>query len=1157
MYFRGNDPEAIHQDGKQINTAGWGFVNWLDEYILPILKEFGTPDIIAVWDGGNDYRTSLFPAYKAERIKQKAKQPAKLTQQLKHLEEAAKVFLANLGIVNVQCNGVEADDVIAALCVGLKGETKIIHTVDADLLQLSDPETFIFLKNVPVHGEYKDLPLNMIRLNKALVGDKSDGYGGVNRFGPKAWDSLVNDFGYDGMQEIEECLNSGDYTLINEAAEESGNKALIHLSQNLKDAKLGYRMSSLTPAICFQFNGNKLTWPIWYTRLPTRDKVMNVLNQMGCPDYFDKFEYLMPQEFLVTEMTLDDEMAHFLEKLEETPFVAFDYETVDTLKNPKFNEAMPKAGGKRQYIDVLSSKITGCSFNYGEDLQYTMYVSTFHKDTDNVNPDFIALCLDAVNRKGIPLVAHNCSFEWLVTKTNLDIELEQPYDTAIMSSYVNENEEMGLKSISERVFRYSQTSYKDTLEMAGAKDMADLTGEQVLSYGCDDSLVTAHTFKLFRMICQIEGTWEFYKENERAPVHVLSQAFDVGVRIDFDKMTELHDNSKKVIKEGTAQIRELLAEHCTGPNYDAAIAFNKADGDNLARLDRFNDKKGLSDDAMLAKKQERLLKWEAAAEYFPYSETYLPPEFLGTHTQLNIVAEEIGIDLEVAKLSSIANVRINEYVTLLKEGDLDGQQELFLTLLAESAGPALKKREGETFERLKQFCLLHLGEGKTVSEGDELNFNSPKQMQELLYCKLALPVRRRTKVQRDSSRYDLGLAGSPATNDEAFQIALAEDCLDENQWKGDLLRTLLDVKGEMTKISLYYRPYPLWVHPRDGMVHPQIRNCGTVTRRPTGGSPNVLQVEKGPTRAVFLPRHNDHAIVAMDFSGQELRITGSESRDPVLIDAYTGGGITTDEDGMIHPVTKDIHSVTAIAFAERIFKRELGTSDFDFSYDSFRNMLFCDDKALSATANLCRKMAKVVNFLIIYGGAASSLAMKLSIPEAFAEELYRAVFGAYDRLAPWQEETIQFAKRHGYVKTAYGNLKHLTTDIRSRDGGIRSRQERQAVNQTIQGCAADILKVVLTQSHKTNLWNETQSVMIAPVYDEIVASVPTRNIFEYCERLQDIMNVTPPGHPIPMMAEVCIGENWYAASGNELGDRPSEKKVMACIESFSGKEVAA
>ena len=159
------------------------------------------------------------------------------------------------------------------------------------------------------------------------------------------------------------------------------------------------------------------------------------------------------------------------------------------------------------------------------------------------------------------------------------------------------------------------------------------------------------------------------------------------------------------------------------------------------------------------------------------------------------------------------------------------------------------------------------------------------------------------------------------------------------------------------------------------------------------------------------------------------------------------------------------------------------------------------------------------------------------------------VFESYGRLAPWQAETIKFARTHGYVTTAYGTWKHVSSDILSKDGGKRSRAERQAVNQTIQGCAADILKCVLTAAEEQKVFHDPRkAVMHAPIYDEIMASVHMDYAFEYCQVMQDIMNVTPPGHAIPMMGEVSIGMNW--CDQVELGDRPAERKIIELFESW-------
>ncbi len=1163
-YYSGKDPNAITlDDGKRINTAAFGFQLWLERYFNALTQRTRPINLIAAFDGGNEYRRAIFRGYKAARDEAKEKRSKEEQQQLDLLEESAKVFLANMGAICIQAKGVEADDVIAAVCKGLHDTKKMIHTIDADLLQLSDENTLVYLKEEPIVGVYRrsengvklEIPLNLIVLSKALMGDSSDGYGGVKGFGPKAWLHLESKYGLDGLMEIDECFRSGNMKPLEEAVEASKDKVLDMVWEQLPAARMCYTLAKLAPHCCYQFQGNSLIWPKYYVRVPNRTKVLTVLHRMNCPEALDRYEHLFPKFYLLTEENKDELIELFLDNVEKTPFFAFDYETVDVLKHQPFNEAMSaQSKSKGNYVDVLSSKLTGSSFCFGESLEHVIYISVNHRNTMNVPKSLVVDFIETVEGTGKPLVAHNASFEEQVTKLDLGHQLVLPYDTMIMSSYVDENEESHLKGLSKSWLNYDQVTYKDTLQAAGAADMSELTGPQVLQYGCDDSLVTAHLFRVFELICRMEGVWSFYEENERAPMHLLNEGFESGVRIDFDRMEVLAEKGQKIIDEGFAFLRAELTERCKEMNKEVGNVLDEADGDNLEALDKAvvgkDGAKRYSKDALLARREKRKLDWAEASIYRPYIETRVMPEFIGTHTQLNFILRQLGVtDLE---LTSIARNGINELLTELRHNFNTAQ---FCELL----GPAvseLKARKGPAFEALKAYCTPFLGEGKIEKSGDELNLNSPDQMQELLYCKLALPVRRRTKVQRDSNRYDLGLQGSPGTDEKAMKLAIAEDCSGENEWKRKVLETVIDVKEQQTLFSLYFNTYPLWVHPRDGAIHPAVRNCGTVTRRPTGSNPNVLQVKKGEMREIYLPRYDDHIILDLDFNGQELRITGSEAKDPVLIDCYTGGGFYTDEDGMIHPVVKDVHSVTSVSFAREIFAqeglRELLKEFEEIDYDLFRQMLKgkISPEAAKAAA-LVRKYAKTVNFLIIYGGSASTLAMGLGMPTSFAEQVMRLVFARYARLAPWQEETISFAYRHGYVKTAYGTLKHLNSEIRSKDGGLRSRQERQAVNSTIQGCAADILKVVMTGCYETRLFQETGAKLIAPVYDSIVASVPLKSAYEYVCRLQDQMNVTPPGHAIPMLAEVSVGPTWGKCA--ELGDHPSEKKFAAAVDEFWAK----
>ena len=1155
-YFRGKDPQSkLLADGTLLNSASWGFSNWLEDFFLPHIQQFQIMpiDMYLVWDGGNDYRKKIYPKYKANREPKAGAEPCPEAEAvMKNLEDAVKSFSANMGATNVRVAGVEADDVIALICKQFAKEEKIVLTVDADLLQLVDEYTVVKLKDDTPTDTYKGIPIGLLRLHKAMVGDQSDNYVGINRFGPKAWESMVAEFGWDGMFEIDQCFRTRDFKPIEEAARLSSNKALRHAYENLSEWKLGYQLASLHPELCYAINGRKLIKPEFYTRVPNFEKATAVARAMRASHRMEELEFLRPSVTLVTAENFDELLSTIVEDMEESPLVAYDYESYDTLRHPDFAKAQssqskieaaededePVSSGG--YVDILSQEVTGASFAYGCNLQHSIYVPIFHRDTANVDKSSLRMLLNVAASKR-SLYAHNAGFELQVGKQSLEWEPLCVYDTRILATYVDENERDGLKLVSKRYLNYDQTSYAELLKETGAKDMSELTGEQVLEYGADDAIVTAHFARLANFICQLEGQLEFVRENETYPVFPLNEAFETGVRIDFDYLAELRERDAATVKRGMAEIRAALEEHCQEQNSVGARNLADADGDSMIALWRDAD---IGRDKAVVKLKEAQLRWELASTYKPYAEKSYPWDFTPTPAKLNAVAKELGLQSELPSASKKA---VSEWVSEVKEEAKTPRQAEFIERVA-TAAHLFKSREGAEYEALQAFCQAVMEPyAKRQFEGDELNLNSPRQMTELLYCKLKMPVRKRTKVQRGSRRDRLGLMGSPGTDEKAMKIAMGEDFA-PGEWQHELLKTLIEVKACLTRESLYYAPYPYWKHPRDGMIHPSIKNCGTVTRRPTGGNPNILQVSKGEVRKVFLPRYDGHVICALDFNGQELRITGSEAKDPVLIDCYTGLGTAVGEDGITRQVVKDVHSVTSILFAEQVFWRELRAKDVDLSYAGFRAMLKGGDEKLSKVAQLCRKMAKAVNFLIIYGGGPSTLAINLSIAQAFAEEIMELVFEGYPRLGPWQRETIKFAERYGFVTTAYGTRKHLTSDIVSRDGGKKSRMERQAINHKVQGCAADILKKVLTDAHKTRLFPETRAKLVAPVYDELVASVPMATAFEYCERLQGLMNLTPPGHAIPMMAEVSIGDTWGGVV--ELGPRPAERSVIEVLESF-------
>lgn len=325
-------------------------------------------------------------------------------------------------------------------------------------------------------------------------------------------------------------------------------------------------------------------------------------------------------------------------------------------------------------------------------------------------------------------------------------------------------------------------------------------------------------------------------------------------------------------------------------------------------------------------------------------------------------------------------------------------------------------------------------------------------------------------------------------------------------------------------------------------------------------------------------------ILAPDFSGQELRITGSEAQDPTLIHAYTGGKRYVDKYGVNRLEVQDIHSLTSVAVADRYVARQMGRSAVEYlplnskgriEYDWYQKLrglkidkhaeqiadMLVKDIDLETLQQLykhlteCRnKVAKPTNFLITYLGTASTLAENTSMPEAFCKEVMDEVFASFARLGPWQQESIEFGRRNGYVTTAYGTRKHLSDDILSTDRSLRTREERRACNQKIQGCGADILHTVQTDMYEREFLERRDAYFIAPVYDELVLDVPLNDdLPDLIDEMAEMMDITPPGHAIPMMAEFSFGPNWYKQE--ELGERPHARQVEeALVQLFFQEE---
>lgn len=1195
-YHGSSDPSAfLGSDGHTlIKRAGHGVDAFLERYLVPIMQRTAPIDIIAVKDSGNDIRRALYPEYKVKRQQEKEKQDPRLTEQLDLLQKEAERLLLYLGCTVMEVPKVEADDVIAMICAKYPGPV-VVHTRDLDLVQLATyPNTTVMWMekmvdaNEPVEIKEGDTLIKIlpkhIALFKSLVGDKSDEYGGVPQIGPKAWVYLAETYQDEGLAEIEKAVIMDRPQDIKEAADEYGDKALNKIYTSFEQWKLCYRLATLHPAWCWMSRGGKLLRPIYHKRLPLAPKLREVLDRLGIGALYDDLKGWCTTETLVDEKWLSPtRFERILESIDNSPAIGFDTEGFDKLKHPGFKTA----NNGKDYVDTLSQQLTGGSLTFGSNLQHTIYVPLDHKDTANVDKAVLRdLLVHAHDKAGKLIIAHNARFEQGIVERDLGIDLPDQEDTMTWLSYFEEsmmegaNGGGGLKECSLQLLRHTQESYADVLEKAGAVDMRGVSGEQVLHYGADDAVCAAHLWVLKTLAVSLEGQSQFIEEFDILTGKALNRAFFTGINIDMAELAKQAAADDVLLTEHMARVRSLLETHCLEiePEEAARRAKLLVEGDrDFLEMTLRSKNEGMGSERLKAEMQTILFKYIEECTYKPYVEAKRAVEFVPTPKQIQEIARHLGLpEGEQYDLPSTAGKRLVDWLVTVNDlvynsdHEFEASIEDFTKLLG-AASSQINKRAGDEYEAFRAFCQgVAEHHAPTFWTGDELNFGSPKQMTALLYLKLGLPLRVRAKVDRGSTRDKWRCEGSPSTNEKALQTAIAEDC-PEGDWRREFLKLITEINSAMTRKSLYWVPYPNWVRPDTGMVHGSIKNNGTVTRRPTGGQPNLLAMSKGAVRRIVIPRFNKHVIVSIDFSGQELRITGSEAKDPSFIEAYTGGGTYVDEFGMTRQIVKDVHSVTGCMFAMEVLRRELDSSLLNImELDEFGKMGYAQFKAIVSDGvlalsqldlkkedadlvvkaiNKVRKMAKAVNFLICYLGSASTLAGNIGIPKAFAEQIMSAVFASYGRLAPWQEETIKLARQKGFVTTAFGNWKHVSEDILSRDGGKRSRAERQAVNQIIQGCAADILKVVLTQAEQQGIFHDPEkAVMYAPVYDEIVASVHMDYCFEYVERMQDIMNLTPPGHAIPMMGEVSIGLNW--GDQDELGDRPAERKIINLFEKF-------
>jgi len=366
--------------------------------------------------------------------------------------------------------------------------------------------------------------------------------------------------------------------------------------------------------------------------------------------------------------------------------------------------------------------------------------------------------------------------------------------------------------------------------------------------------------------------------------------------------------------------------------------------------------------------------------------------------------------------------------------------------------------------------LLALEQQAYELAGQPFNLGSPKQIGEILFGKLGLPVKQKSKK-----------TGAPSTGEDVLQELAADYPLPAKILEH---RSLAKLKGTYTD------KLPMMVNPDTGRVHTNYAQAVAVTGRLASNDPNLQNIpvrtpEGRRVREAFIAPPG-HVILSADYSQIELRIMAHISEDPSLLRAFAEG--------------VDVHRATA----SEVF-----------------------NVPLAEVSSEQRRYAKVINFGLIYGMGAFGLAQNLGIEQKAAKDYIDRYFTRFAGVKRYMDDTRVQAHERGYVETVFGRRLWLP-DINAGSGPLRAGAERQAINAPMQGTAADLIKLAMIAVQRALDGEGRATRMVMQVHDELVLEVPEAELGWAKEAIPRLMAGVAE-LKVPLLAEVGVGPNWDQA----------------------------
>lgn len=822
--------EVIHPvTGKtlKVNSAAYGLDNVITNLLNHLDKVDGKPyQIILCADSGESksLRRGIYPDYKNKPDMSRTEDHYK---EFGKLREMVRELVLGLGGMRVEQPGFEADDIIAYLartlktpCVVVSNDGDMLPLVDGKRVRILDPmKDEIIDSDDLTQNKYGPFEFKYVRLWKALVGDSSDNLKGAKGFGPKAFLQMLVEYGEEGMDDLIKLLDGRNLDLLKEDAAEF--KPFAKVVEFKADVYASWDCAKLYPE-----------------RINTPKNPLTILPGMLVEYDRTKHDERLEKWYGKSRLVHAGNFKAFIEAVKpyvaQSPFVPLDIETSTPPESDDWLREVAKSKDKDEDgdlgVDVMGSRLTGMGLAFGDNLQYRLYLTHDHKETEkvkNLDLSHVAQFIELIPYD-IEITCHNAGgFELPVMYNHLKERwaengwggfLPNVVDTQLMASYVNENESKGLKALSRRILGYEQTSYQ---EVTQGRKMNELTAAETIAYGLDDIITTAALRNYFQFVMELEGSLKPFYEVEPLAAYMGAKGYADGVDISLQTMFALEKEDNVAYERAWGKLRDYL--------------INKG--------------------------------WEGS-RYVPFE---LTPASVKQAYEL-VTGEQLHTMVRtISKMAKLVELGVNG----------SPPAPLLARLILEA-------------EKTQNTALVDAYVKPMFSGEPEINFGSPIQMQKLLYEVIGLPVRLRNKPTDAMRAEKIFEGGAKTNDLAIQYALLHDtDKGEEAMEVLKALQVIKVVTTRRNLYYKKYRVIKHWktgkVHASLRQCATVTRRYSSSGPNLQQLPKNAKASGEPPKfRGVIVPHKRNAVIVSMDFNAQELRIIAERSQDPNMLACYVG-----------------------------------------------------------------------------------------------------------------------------------------------------------------------------------------------------------------------------------------------------------------------------